>query len=223
MRQSWGSTAWRTLSALPYCTNQVGQPAAAGCVRGGRAVAPPSCCTLRSGMLSWCAHQARNSACRLPAATLPTPSAGNFNLSKPFGIFRHEEGANLSRAVRSPSGIVYYREGGPASSSGTAGGAASPADSGGLSTGAIAGKLEWREGACKPDVARQRLALLFGSETQPSPCWLPPGCPFRRHCGGSCCWCSTDGCRRRLGAGAEAPAEWICGGSGGSGDGCNQS
>lgn len=73
----------------------------------------------------------------LPAQPLPPPSsaaaAGNFNLSKPFGIFRHAEGANLSMAVRSPSGIVYYREDVP-TTNGTS------SSSGGLSAGAIAGK-----------------------------------------------------------------------------------
>jgi hypothetical protein len=66
--------------------------------------------------------------------------AGNFNLSKPFGIFRHAEGSNLSMAVRSPSGVVYYREDVP-TTTGT-----SSSGGGGLSAGAIAGKCHFAKG-----------------------------------------------------------------------------
>lgn len=106
----------------------------------------------------------------------PPAAAGNFNLSSPFGIFRHAEGANLSLAVRSPSGIVYYRQQPPATDTTSSGGS--------LSAGAIAGKAvqpvqAWR---CDCWCASGRLAPLHGRQQQlclmlshVCASWPPPG------------------------------------------------
>lgn len=140
--RSWGSTAWMTRSVPPSCTSQVSCPLhpVVGCC-GGQGQATPPCLRaqvpavgrrfVKLPLLPFKVQM-------LPAQPpLPPPcsgaTAGNFNLSKPFGIFRHAEGANLSMAVRSPSGIVYYRED-VTTTNGTS------SSSGGLSAGAIAGK-----------------------------------------------------------------------------------
>lgn len=134
----------------------------------------------------------------LCAAILYKP-AGNFNLTRPFGIFRHAEGANLSLAVRSPSGIAYFREQAPPSDT---------SSGGGLSAGAIAGKRGgW------PSAAAGRLqglrAAVWHRSAQPSCRPLPPRCLICRHCGGRC-RCGPGCCRCRLGAAAPAPAGQPC-------------